>query len=195
MPDPAVATSQRRRADAERSVAAILDAALDELARDPDASMSAIARRAGVVRATVYVHFPTRESLIEAVTDRAIGEVMKLIEAAEPTKGDPAEALVRTVRAAWRGLGRYHALVAINVRLPPHELRARHDPVFGTIEPLIVRGQRTGTFRRGVPPAWHLSMIMALIHAASDELRSGRMSEQEIEPALIATMLGALASA
>jgi AcrR family transcriptional regulator len=175
-------------------VAAILDAALDELARDPDASMSEIARRAGVVRATVYVHFPTRESLIEAVTERAIGEVVKLIEAAEPRTGEPAEALARVVSAAWRGLGRYHALVSVNVRLPPHELRAKHDPVLGIVEPLIVRGQRKGAFRRGVPPAWHLSMIMALIHAASEELRSGRMREDQIEAALVATVLGAIAA-
>ena len=36
------------------------------------ASMAEIARRAGVVRATIYVHLTTRGSLIAAITDRAI---------------------------------------------------------------------------------------------------------------------------
>lgn len=49
---------RRRRADAERNVARILDAAIDALAGDPEASMAEIARRAGVVRATVYVAHP-----------------------------------------------------------------------------------------------------------------------------------------
>ena len=76
---------KRRRADADRSVAAILDAALEALASDPDSSMSEIARRAGVVRATIYVHFPTRESLLDAVMEYATGQVVEAMKAPSPT--------------------------------------------------------------------------------------------------------------
>jgi AcrR family transcriptional regulator len=182
----------RRRADAELSVARIMDAALDALASDPEASMAEIARRAGVVRATVYVHFPTREALIEAVTDRAIAEASAAMDAAEPERGDPAEALRRVLVSAWRTLGRYHALVAINTQLPEAELRARHHAVMARLEPLIERGQRKGSFRPDVPMAWHLSMLLALIHAASAELRAGRISADDAERALLATILGAV---
>src|ERR687897_3249851 len=95
-------SARRRRADAERSVARILDAAVDALASDPEASMAEIARRAELVRATIYVHFPTRESLLEAVTERAIAEVTQAMAAAEPDRGDPAEALQRVLTTAWR---------------------------------------------------------------------------------------------
>ena len=80
---------KRRRADADRSVAAILDAGLDALASDPDSSMSEIARRAGVVRATIYVHFPTREALLDAVMEYAIGQVVESMRGAEPQRGEP----------------------------------------------------------------------------------------------------------
>jgi TetR/AcrR family transcriptional regulator, mexCD-oprJ operon repressor len=186
------ARPRARRADAERSVARIEDAAIDALASDPEVSLAEIARRAGVVRATIYVHFPTREALIEAVTDRAIAEATEAMAAAEPERGDAADALRRVLVAAWRALGRFHALVAINTRLPANELRRRHEPLLAVLEPLIERGQRDGTFRSAVPPGWHISMILALVHAASAELRSGRAPAAEAEAAVIASVLGAI---
>jgi AcrR family transcriptional regulator len=182
----------RRRADAERSVARIQAAAIEALASDPEVSMAEVARRAGVVRATIYVHFPTREALIEAVTERAISEAVGVIEAAEPDRGAPADALGRVVTAAWRALGRFHALVALNVQLPPEELRRRHHAILAMLEPLIERGQRDGTFRSDVPTGWHLSMILALVHAASAELQAGRMRADDAEAAVVATVLGAV---
>ena len=183
---------QPQRADAQRSIARILDAAIDALASDPEASMAAIARRAGVVRATIYVHFPTREALIAAITERGLAEVSAAIESAEPARGEPAEALERVITAAWRALGRFHALVEINTRLAQADLHALHAPVLDILVPLIQRGQRDGAFRADVPATWHLATLLALIHAASGELSADRIAADEVEPALRASVLGAL---
>jgi AcrR family transcriptional regulator len=185
---------RRRRADADRSVAAILAAALEALAADPDASMAEIARRAGVVRATIYVHFPTRESLLDAVMEHAVAQVAEATRAAEPERGEPGEALERVLRATWRQLEGFQALLAINTaRLSPHELHRRHLPVTTLFVPLIERGQEKGVFRSDLPVSWHLAVLRAVSHTASFELQAGRISEAEVEAALLSTVLAALA--
>ncbi len=181
-----------RRADAQRSFDSILEAAVDALASDPEASMAEIARRAGVVRATIYVHFSTREALIAAVTDRAVAEVTEAITATDPASGDAADALQRVVAAAWRKLGRFHALVEVNARLPHARLHAMHRPVLAVLQPLVERGQRDGSFRSDVPAVWHLSMLLALVHAASGELSAGRIPAAQVEAALLASVMGAI---
>src|SRR3954451_20423631 len=186
-------TQRRRRSDADRSVQAILEAALEALASDPEASMAEIARRAGVVRATIYAHFPTRDSLLDAVMEYAVAQVARATEAAEPARGEPAEALERVLRSTWKQLSQFHALLAINTaRLSAKELHRRHLPVMTLFVPLIERGQKDGVFRRDVPVSWHLAVIRALVHTASAELQSGRLSETEVEQTMLSTVLAAM---
>ncbi len=186
-------TQRRRRSDADRSVQAILAAALDALASHPDASMAEIARRAGVVRATIYVHFPTRESLLDAVMEHAVAEVAQATSEAEPTRGEPEEALERVLLATWQKLGQFHALLAINTsRLSAKELHRRHLPVTTQFAPLIERGQKKGVFRSDLPVSWHLAVLRAIVHTASAEVRSGRISEAEVEQAMLTTVLAAI---
>jgi AcrR family transcriptional regulator len=182
-----------RRADAERNIQAIIDAALEALASDPDASMAEIARRAGVVRATIYMHFPTREALLDAVMENAVAQVAEATRAAEPTQGEPEEALQRVLRATWHKLSDFQTLLAINTsRLSAKELHRRHQPVMTQFVPLIERGQEKGVFRSDLPVSWHLAMIRAIAHAASAEVRSGRIPASEVEPAMLTTALAAV---
>ena len=184
---------KRRRADAERSVAAILDAALEALASDPDSSMSEIARRAGVVRATIYVHFPTRTDLLDAVMTYAVGQVAEATRGAEPERGEPVEALERVLRATWRQLAQFQGLLALNMaRLSAEELRRRHLPVLEQLSPLIERGQEQGVFRPDLPVAWHLAVIRAIVHTASAEIRAGRIPEAGAEDAMLSTAVAAI---
>ena len=184
---------KHRRADAARSIASIINAALEALASDPDVSMAEIARRAGVVRATVYMHFPTRESLLDAVMEHAVGQVAEATREAEPARGEPEEALDRVLRATWHKLSDFQALLAINIsRLSAKELHRRHQPVMTLFVPLIERGQQKGVFRSDLPVSWHLAMLRAIAHAASAEVRSGRIDESRVEDAMISTATNAL---
>ncbi len=100
------------------------------------------------MRATIYVHFPTREALIAAITNRAIAEAVAAIRAANPDEGESQDALARMLIASWQTLGRYHALVQINSRLGPEHMHGLHQPVLRLVRPLLKRGQASGAFNR-----------------------------------------------
>ena len=128
-----------------------------------------------------------------SVTLRAIADVAAVLVPGEPASGTAADALRRVLAAAWRELDRFHALVAINAHLPREEFHRLHVPVLAHLAPLVERGQRDGVFRADVPIAWHLSMLLAIVHAASGEVRAGRLPAEDVEEAMIATALGAVA--
>ena len=187
------ASARKRRADAERSIEAIIDGALKTLASDPDASMAEIARRAGVVRATIYMHFPTRESLLDAVMENATGQVAEAIRGAEPDRGEPREAVERVLRATWKQLSEFHNILQINInRLSAKELYRRHLPMTSQFIPLLERGQAEGVFRSDVSATWLIAAVRAIVHAASTELQNGRLSEADVERTMLTTALAAI---
>ena len=92
-------TLRKPRADALRNRERVLEAAKTVFsAGGPEASLEAVARRAGVGIGTLYRHFPTREALFEAVYRR---EVQQLWELADQLKAEaaPVDALRRWLRS------------------------------------------------------------------------------------------------
>jgi AcrR family transcriptional regulator len=99
------------RADARRNRDAILRAAREVLAAQGlEASLDAIARRAGVGRATLYRRFPTREDLVSAIFDDNMDELARLAEE-HPDRSTTFSALLeRTAELQQRDLGFIQAL-------------------------------------------------------------------------------------
>ena len=99
MADQTIEAARKPRADAIRNRDRVLEAAKAVFnAGGPEASLEAVAKRAGVGIGTLYRHFPTRESLFEAVYRR---EVQQLGDLAEQLKNDaaPVDALRRWLRS------------------------------------------------------------------------------------------------
>jgi AcrR family transcriptional regulator len=180
----------RRRADAEHNIAAILEAALDVLAERPDASMSDIAAAAGVARQTVYAHYDSRAALLGAVAERALAQAVAAIDAAEPQRGPPSEALARLVRAWWDTVERKaRVLEALAPAFPGAvEVHAFHAPILERVERLVRRGQRTGDFDRSLPARWLATAFLGLVHSAADEVAGGRIDAEDARRALERTV-------
>lgn len=186
-------TAPRRRADAERNINAILHAALGCFAEQPQASMAVIARAAGVGRVTLYAHFPSREVLLEAVLDHAITQAGAVIDDAAPDDGPALDALGRVLRSSWHVLDQHRQLFELAQReLGPVRLRQHHDAAMTRVEQLLVRGQHEGTIRTDLPTSWLVTTVYSLLHAAAEDVNTGRLQPEAAAAVLEATLFPAL---
>ena len=174
------ARPRARRADARRSVGAVLNAARVLLGERPDASMEEIATAAGLTRQTVYAHFPSRDALIAALIEAAAAEYAALLDAAGLETAPPADALAGFLDAGWRFLRRYPLL------LDPAATRSHrpasndpHDVVPPRLERLIRRGQSTGDFDPALPAPWLAAAVIGLQHVAAAEVADGNLTPAE----------------
>src|SRR6516162_6240419 len=180
-----------QRADARRNIAAILDAATDCLARDPEVSIAGIAAAAGVGRITLYGHFRTRADLIDAVLLQTVERADAILDATD-TSGDPADALARLVASSWQIVDQFrNILLAAQRELPAERIRGVHDRILRRVQSLIERGQRTGTFRRDLPQRWLISTAYSLMHAAAEDVAAGRLAADDAARLITVTLLAA----
>lgn len=138
------------RVDAQRNRARILEVAFDAFASEGlGVPVHEIARRAGVGTGTVSRHFPTKESLYEAIVlSRAewlVGQAASLARS-----GDPGGAffeffaLIVAEGAANRGMADALAGACFDL-----DAAARRDgiDVMGTLRDLLTRAQHAGAVR------------------------------------------------
>jgi len=159
--------ARKPRADAVRNRERVLEAAKAIFsAGGPDASLEAVARRAGVGIGTLYRHFPTREALYEAVYRR---EVDQLGDLAEQLKSEaaPVDALRRWLRsniefvATKKGMSAALALAAHR----PSELSAySFDRLTKAVGGLLDRAVAAGEIRRNVGPEDLLRALVGMCY-------------------------------
>ena len=179
------------RADARRNIAVILRTAETCLAGDPEATMTEIARAAGVGRVTLYGHFPSRADLVDAVFARVVRRADETLEAVD-TGGEPGEALRRLAASSWRIVGCHRGVLAAAEReLPAGRVRDHHDSLLDRMSLILSRGRETGAFRTDVPASWLATVCMTLMHAAATEVTAGQLTEQEADHAVTETIMGA----
>ncbi|MGN9842151.1 TetR/AcrR family transcriptional regulator [Nonomuraea sp. H19] len=183
-----------RRADAERNIAAILEAGTRLLSSDPGASVADIAKAAGVGRVTLYGHFPSREALVDAVFNHAVGLADAVLEDPSIDTAPAPEAMAGLLRSSWEVLDRHGRLfVAADRVMATERIREHHEAPLRRVERLIARGQRDGDFRTDLPLSWLVTTFFSIIHSAAQERQAGRLAPEDVERVLITTMLSLLA--
>jgi TetR/AcrR family transcriptional regulator, mexCD-oprJ operon repressor len=184
--------ADHRRATAERNVQAIVDAAEALLHEGQAASIAAVAARAGVSRVTVYAHFSTREAILEAVIERTVARAGVVFDEAMSGATSAMEALERAIAASWAELSRNSAIAeAAAAQLSPEALRRTHESGYAHVRRMFTAGVEAGEFRSDVPVEWLVSVCYALLHAAGDDVRAGRLDGASALHALTTTMRAA----
>ncbi|GGR66546.1 hypothetical protein GCM10010252_00200 [Streptomyces aureoverticillatus] len=178
-PAPATAaTAATTRADANRR--RILDVAFTELTRDPDASMDQIARAAGVVRRTVYGHFPSREALVGAILDEAVAAVTAAHSAAYASTEDPPRAVAAAMLGVWHVTDRYRLLLSLAQRAVAMEgIRERLAPVHARGIEMLQRGLDEGKFTSALPAPALVYVLENIMFGLMEAVNEGVLEPEE----------------
>jgi len=167
MTGPPAAIVRKPRADAVRNRERVLEAAKAVFsAGGADASLEAVARRAGVGIGTLYRHFPTREALYEAVYRR---EVEQLGDLAEQLKNEtkPVDALRRWLRSNVEFVATKKGMSAA-LALAAHGSAELHSYTFDrltkAVGALLDRAVAAGEIRSDVSPEDLLRALVGMCY-------------------------------
>ncbi|MEF2979317.1 TetR/AcrR family transcriptional regulator [Subtercola sp. YIM 133946] len=175
----------------------ILDVALEVLGENPEAGMGDIASAAGVVRRTVYGHFPTRSDLVRTLAQRAVGEIEAVltevtgaeVSGAVVTGAEVTGAAVNGVEVAgaeatadqewvdfvarlWPLAHRYRVLLALRRGEYGDEIHSLLGSVDRALAALVQRGQNSGVFARHLPAGILSQVAYATVFSIADSDRS-----------------------
>ncbi|WP_072739113.1 TetR/AcrR family transcriptional regulator [Rhodococcus triatomae] len=174
MSSDATAHSPRGRANRSRIIAA----AIGEFAANPDASMDDVARAAGVVRRTVYGHFPNRDSLVEGIAAEATAAIDNaLLTEEEPDRPELASAVFAL--RMWPIGDRFRILLSFARReLGEDRIRDLLAPIRNRTVDTVRRGQSTGVFSGYLDAELLVRMDEAMSLALLDEANRGNITDQ-----------------
>ena len=146
----------------------ILDVALEVLAANPDAAMGDIASAAGIVRRTVYGHFPSRLDLVRTLTQRAVTEMTAVLTEVSATGAQADAAWVEFIARLWPVAHRYRVLLALRRGEYGETIHALLGPLDELLADLVKRGQDSGVFARHLPAGILSQVAYGVVFAIAD---------------------------
>jgi AcrR family transcriptional regulator len=154
----------------------ILDVALEVLGQNPDAGMGDIASAAGVVRRTVYGHFPTRTDLVRTLTQQAVNEIAAVLTEVNASKGAAEAVWVDFIAGVWPLTHRYRVLLALRRGEYGEEIHSLLGPIDQILADLAQRGQDSEVFGRHLPADILSQLAYAAVFAIADnDLSNGTL--------------------
>lgn len=169
----------------------LLLALAEVLTEHPRLPMEQVAQAVGVSRATLHRMFPSREAVISAILEFALENGMRTIEGAELERG-PADAALARLLAASTPHAALHLFLASNRSErceASAEVDQRWEPHRQRLLALFRRGQEEGALRVDLPAQWMLDAMSALLFAAVESTRAGRLASAAATEAVLGMFL------
>lgn len=177
------------RADSERTMRAILDAANQVLAENPAATLQQIADAAGVARTTVHRRFASREALMEALALDMLAQLEAVIDDSRPETAPPLVALHElsagyiTVKGRWR---------LTDVHPTEFEHGEAIERIKARNRALFQRLADTGTIAPDTDLEWAVRVFFALLHEAIERRAVTGNSPDTLAALVTSTLVGGL---
>lgn len=166
--DAAVPAESSRARSMNETRDRILDVALDLLGENPDAGMGDIAAAAGVVRRTVYGHFPSRLDLVRTLMQRAVAEMTAVLTDVDAS-GTEADAMwVEFIARVWPVAHRYRVLLALRRGEYGEAIHGLLGPVDELLADQVKRGQDSDVFARHLPAGMLSQLAYGVVFAIAD---------------------------
>jgi AcrR family transcriptional regulator len=168
-----------------RTRQAILNAAIEVLARNQGASLGEIAIAADVGRTTLHRYFADRETLIYEATLDSIRVLTEAVDEAATEDGPALDAMRRFITAGV-SIGERLVFIfgdpAVLRDIPPAQ-----SPNEEVVINLITRGQHEGVFDPDLDPTWIWHALYALILRGCEQAIAGALPRHTVAPLIIRT--------
>ncbi|MBY8882625.1 TetR/AcrR family transcriptional regulator [Actinacidiphila acidipaludis] len=146
----------------------ILDVALAVLGDNPEAGMGDIASAAGVVRRTVYGHFPSRLDLVRTLTERAVTEMTAVLTEVNASVAEADAAWAAFIARLWPVAHRYRVLLALRRGEYGETIHGLLGPLDELLADLVQRGQDSGVFAQHLPAGMASQVAYGVVFAIAD---------------------------
>ncbi|MEM9771094.1 MAG: TetR/AcrR family transcriptional regulator [Cyanobacteria bacterium P01_D01_bin.73] len=170
----------------------LLTATASVLASNPGASLSQIAAQAGVGRATLYRHFPSREALVRDLAMEAIAAIDQVTAEVTAQNLPTDKALLGFLRGVVPLGDRFHFLVVEASAYKDPEVKAAYDRQISELEAFVAQLKQDGVIAADVPNAWVTVVMDSLIWAAWSAVSNGDLARNDAAELTYRTFLNGL---
>src|SRR3546814_4518140 len=150
---------------------------VNALADQPRASMGQLASMVGLSRATLCRHFPSRDTVMLAMSEESIASAEQALARARPNEGSAEQAVKRLIEE-FLPIAEFYAYVHQQMHTD-EAMDARAQPLRESLITLFQQWQGSGDLRVDLPAAWLVESMSALLSSAGAMIRSGRLARRD----------------